>query len=165
LIKLSKQLQNNLLIYFLTVHSKTNLNQSADSNDYNAPKKIGVTDPILKIWENVIFLYKLSPHIKYEISITMKYLIQTKMSLLILSNLSPINFIRSFWKQSFNLIQKLCIVFQRYIKEFNEDIKLRYIVVLGDGWDDASILCIWLKWNCRRWIFYMFLYENKVISK
>jgi hypothetical protein len=37
LIKLSKQLHNNLLIYFLTVHSKTNLNQSADSNDYNAP--------------------------------------------------------------------------------------------------------------------------------
>jgi hypothetical protein len=35
IIKLSKQLQNNLLIYFLTVHSKTNLNQSADSNDYN----------------------------------------------------------------------------------------------------------------------------------
>jgi hypothetical protein len=34
---MSKQLQNNLLIYFLTVHSKTNLNQSADSNDYNAP--------------------------------------------------------------------------------------------------------------------------------
>jgi hypothetical protein len=28
-----------------------------------------------------------------------------------------------------------------------EDIKLRYIVVLGGGWDDASILCIWLKWN------------------
>ena len=26
-----------LLIYFLTVHSKTNLNQSAESNDYNAP--------------------------------------------------------------------------------------------------------------------------------
>jgi hypothetical protein len=35
-------------------------------------------------------------------------------------------------------IQKLCIVFQRYTKEFNEDIKLRYIVVLGGGWDDAS---------------------------
>jgi hypothetical protein len=61
----------------------------------------------------------------------MKYLIQTKMS---------------FTKIS---IQKLCIVFQRYIKEFNEDIKLRYIVVLGDGWDDASILCIWLKWNLK----------------
>jgi hypothetical protein len=30
-------------------------------------------------------------------------------------------------------IQKLCIVFQRYKKEFNEDIKLRYIVVLGGG--------------------------------
>jgi hypothetical protein len=44
-------------------------------------------------------------------------------------------------------IQKLCIVFQRYKKEFNEDIKLRYIVVLGGGSDDASILCIWLKWN------------------
>jgi hypothetical protein len=29
--------------------------------------------------------------------------------------------------------QMLCIVFQRYKKEFNEDIKLRYIVVLGGG--------------------------------
>ena len=37
IIKVSKQLQNNLLIYFLTVHSKTNLNQSADSNDYSTP--------------------------------------------------------------------------------------------------------------------------------
>jgi hypothetical protein len=36
---------------------------------------------------------------------------------------------------------------KRYNKEFNKDIKLRYIVVLGGGWDDASILCIWLKWN------------------
>jgi hypothetical protein len=42
---------------------------------------------------------------------------------------------------------ELCIVFQRYKKEFYKDIKLRYIVVLGGGWDDASILCIWLKWN------------------
>jgi hypothetical protein len=40
-----------------------------------------------------------------------------------------------------------CIVFQRYKKELNEDIKLRYIVVLGGGWDNASIFCIWLKWN------------------
>jgi hypothetical protein len=37
IIKLSKQLQNNLSINFLTVHSKINLNQSADSNDYNVP--------------------------------------------------------------------------------------------------------------------------------
>jgi hypothetical protein len=35
------------------------------------------------------------------------------------------------------------VIYQRYNKEFNEDIKLRYIVVLGG----ASILCIWLKWN------------------
>jgi hypothetical protein len=56
----------------------------------------------------MIFLYKLSPLIKYEISISMKYFKQTKRS---------------------------------------EDIKLRYIVVLGGGWDNASILCIWLKWN------------------
>jgi hypothetical protein len=39
------------------------------------------------------------------------------------------------------------VIFQRYNKELNEDIKLRYIVVLGGRWDDASILCIWLKWN------------------
>ena len=36
------------------------------------------------------------PPIKYEISISMIYLIQTKKSLLILSNLSPINRIGSF---------------------------------------------------------------------
>jgi hypothetical protein len=44
ILELSKQLQNiltltiyNLSIYFLTVHSKINLGQSADSNDYNSP--------------------------------------------------------------------------------------------------------------------------------
>jgi hypothetical protein len=50
------------------------------------------------------------------------------------------------WKQSYI----------RYIKELNEDIKLRYIVVLGDGWDDASILCIWLKWNLNKLGIFLF---------
>ena len=45
------------------------------------------------------------------------------------------------------------IVFQRYIKEFYEDIKLRYIVVVGGGWDGASMLCIWLKWNLIKTLF------------
>jgi hypothetical protein len=49
-----------------------------------------------------------------------------------------------------------------YNKEFIEDIKLRYIVVLGGGWNDASILCIWLKWNLllgRKQIVYFLIKE------
>ena len=39
MVKILKSIWSStfLLIYFLTVHSKTNLNQSSDSNDYNAP--------------------------------------------------------------------------------------------------------------------------------